>query len=169
DHRRTKAPDRRQARGSSIRRYSLKFVPMRPSPSGRTIVSSLKGIRYGRGVPGNRDCREGCPAGTTIRQQQSRERPMRKILLLAAASLALSTAAYAQTVKVSVTAIVEHPALDAVRDGVRDGLGEAGYKEGENLEFTYESAQGNTATAAQIAREFVGNNPNVIVPISTPS
>ncbi|WP_011582184.1 MULTISPECIES: ABC transporter substrate-binding protein [Chelativorans] len=93
---------------------------------------------------------------------------MRTILLLAAAGLALSTAAHAQTVKVSVTAIVEHPALDAVRDGVRDGLKEAGY-EGENLEFTYESAQGNAATAAQIAREFVGNNPDVIVPISTPS
>ena len=76
---------------------------------------------------------------------------MRTILLLAAAGLALSTAAHAQTVKVSVTAIVEHPALDAVRDGVRDGLKEAGY-EGENLEFTYESAQGNAATAAQIAR-----------------
>jgi len=94
---------------------------------------------------------------------------MRRILLLAAASLALSTVANAQNVKVSVTAIVEHPALDAVRDGVRDGLGEAGYKEGENLEFTYESAQGNTATAAQIAREFVGSGPDVIVPISTPS
>jgi len=93
---------------------------------------------------------------------------MRTILLLAAAGLALSTAAHAQTVKVSVTAIVEHPALDAVRDGVRDGLKEAGY-EGENLEFTYESAQGNAATAAQIAREFVGDNPDVIVPISTPS
>jgi len=94
---------------------------------------------------------------------------MRRILLIAATSLAMATAASAQTVKVSVTAIVEHPALDAVRDGVRDGLGEAGYKEGENLEFTYESAQGNPATAAQIAREFVGNSPNVIVPISTPS
>lgn len=94
---------------------------------------------------------------------------MRRILLTAAASLALMTAATAQTAKVSVTAIVEHPALDAVRDGVRDGLEEAGYKAGDNLEFTYESAQGNPATAAQIAREFVGNSPDVIVPISTPS
>ena len=94
---------------------------------------------------------------------------MRRILLTAAASLALMTAATAQTAKVSVTAIVEHPALDAVRDGVRDGLEEAGYKAGDNLQFTYESAQGNPATAAQIAREFVGNSPDVIVPISTPS
>lgn len=93
---------------------------------------------------------------------------MRKLLMIAAASLALSTAAFAQSAKVSVTSIVEHPALDAVRDGVRDGLEEAGYT-GENLEFTYESAQGNTATAAQIAREFAGSGPDVIVPISTPS
>lgn len=94
---------------------------------------------------------------------------MRRILLFAAASLAMATAAPAQTAKVSVTAIVEHPALDAVRDGVRDGLGEAGYKVGENLDFTYETAQGNAATAAQIAREFAGSGPDVIVPISTPS
>ena len=33
----------------------------------------------------------------------------------------------------------------------------------------YESAQGNPATAAQIARKFVGEAPDVIVPISTPS
>jgi putative ABC transport system substrate-binding protein len=35
--------------------------------------------------------------------------------------------------------------------------------------FVYESAQGNPATAAQIARQFAGDAPAVIVPISTPS
>lgn len=94
---------------------------------------------------------------------------MHKFLVLAAASLLVSGGAIAQTAKVAVTAIVEHPSLDAVRDGVRDGLTEAGYKEGENLDFTYESAQGNPATAAQIAREFAGNSPDVIVAIATPS
>ncbi|PCJ91830.1 MAG: ABC transporter permease [Hyphomicrobiales bacterium] len=85
------------------------------------------------------------------------------------ASTLLVGAVHAQSVKVSVTAIVEHPALDATRDGVRDALAEAGYKDGENLIFTYESAQGSPATAAQIARQFVGEEPDVIVPISTPS
>lgn len=95
---------------------------------------------------------------------------MRRYLVLAAASLLMSGSAIAQeAAKVAVTAIVEHPSLDAVRDGVRDGLIEAGYKEGENLEFIYESAQGNPATAAQIAREFAGSSPDVIVPIATPS
>ncbi len=68
-----------------------------------------------------------------------------------------------------MTAIVEHPALDAARDGVKEALEAAGYKEGENLTFLYESAQGNPATAAQIARQFAGEEPSVIVPISTPS
>lgn len=85
-----------------------------------------------------------------------------------AAGLSAGPAA-AEDVFVAVTAIVEHPALDACRDGVRDELAAAGFEEGKNLKFVYESAQGNPGTAAQIARKFVGENPDVIVPISTPS
>jgi putative ABC transport system substrate-binding protein len=91
------------------------------------------------------------------------------VVLALAAAAAFAVPASAQTVKVAVTAIVEHPALDAVRDGVKDALEAAGYKVGSNLVFTYKSAQGNPATAAQIARQFAGDAPSVIVPISTPS
>ncbi|TCU16537.1 ABC transporter substrate-binding protein [Rhizobium sullae] len=94
---------------------------------------------------------------------------MRLISLAVAATLALTLPAKADDVTVAVTAIVEHPALDAVRKGVQDTLAAAGYKEGENLTFLFESAQGNPATAAQIARQFAGEDPNIIVPISTPS
>ena len=76
------------------------------------------------------------------------------MLLLASAVLAPPLAA-AEMKTVAVTAIVEHPALDAARDGIREALAEAGWKEGENLAFSYESAQGNPATAAQIARKLV--------------
>ncbi|MDH3596111.1 MAG: ABC transporter substrate-binding protein [Rhodospirillales bacterium] len=81
----------------------------------------------------------------------------------------LAAPAAAQEATVATTAIVEHPALDAVRDGLRDELAAGGYEVGRNLTFLYESAQGNPATAAQIARKFVGEAPDVIVPISTPS
>lgn len=94
---------------------------------------------------------------------------MRNLFLALAASAAIALPAQAQDVTVAVTAIVEHPALDAARDGVRDALEAAGYKEGEGLTFIYQSAQGNPATAAQIARQFIGDAPDVIVPISTPS
>nr|PZN79231.1 MAG: ABC transporter permease [Pseudomonadota bacterium] len=89
---------------------------------------------------------------------------------VAAAPLGLVGPASAQDQKfVAVTAIVEHPALDATRDGVRDELIANGYEPGRNLRFVYESAQNNPTTAAQIARQFVGEGPDVIVPISTPS
>ncbi|MDQ2635198.1 MAG: ABC transporter permease, partial [Pseudomonadota bacterium] len=94
---------------------------------------------------------------------------MKSLLLALAASAALALPAQAEDVTVAVTAIVEHPALDATRDGVKDALEAAGYKEGEGLTFVYQSAQGNPATAAQIARQFIGEAPDVIVPISTPS
>ncbi|MBO0144468.1 ABC transporter substrate-binding protein [Agrobacterium sp. Ap1] len=94
---------------------------------------------------------------------------MRAFILALAAATTLAMPAKAADVTVAVTAIVEHPALDAARDGVKAALAEAGYKDGENLKFLYESAQGNPGTAAQIARQFVGEEPSVIVPISTPS
>jgi len=94
-------------------------------------------------------------------------------LALGACALALAalpfSLAHAQQKSVAVTAIVEHPALDAIRDGVKDGLKAAGFEEGKNLKWQYQSAQGNTGTAAQIARKFVGDQPDVIVAIATPS
>ena len=70
---------------------------------------------------------------------------------------------------VAITQIVEHPALDSAYEGVKDELAERGYVEGKNIRFIHESAQGNTGIAAQIARKFVGENPDVIVAIATPS
>lgn len=71
--------------------------------------------------------------------------------------------------KVAITAIVEHPALDSVRKGVIDELAREGYEQGKNIQIDFQSAQGNTATAGQIAKKFVGDNPDVIVAIATPS
>ncbi len=83
--------------------------------------------------------------------------------------IAFGTPAFAADAFVAVTAIVEHPALDACRDGIRDELKASGFEDGKNFKFTYESAQGNPGTAVQIAQKLVGETPTVIVPISTPS
>jgi len=88
---------------------------------------------------------------------------------VAAAMMLLAAPARAQQKSVAVTAIVEHPALDSVRDGVKDALKQAGFEAGKNLKWQYQSAQGNNGTAAQIARKFVGDRPDVIVAIATPS
>lgn len=89
---------------------------------------------------------------------------------LSALALALSANAAAAADKfVAVTAIVEHPSLDPVSAGLRDELKAAGFEAGKNLKFEYQSAQGNNSTAAQIARKYVGDRPDVIVAITTPS
>ena len=82
------------------------------------------------------------------------------------AALALAGAAHAQTVK--VLSIVDHPALDAIRDGVRAELKAEGYGD-DKLKWEYQSAQGTPGTAAQLARKFVGDKPAVIVAIATPA
>ena len=82
---------------------------------------------------------------------------------------AATDGAATETKTVAITAIVEHPALDDVRKGVIDELKDEGFTEGDNLEINFQSAQGNTATAGQISKQFVADDPDVIVAIATPS
>ncbi len=95
------------------------------------------------------------------------------ISLLVSASivllLSLSSVVQAAEKHVAITQIVEHPALDACRKGVKDELADAGFVVGKNLKWSFESAQGAPATAAQIAKKFAGENPDVVVGIATPS
>lgn len=94
-------------------------------------------------------------------------------LISAVASAAVlffaGSAIASETTSVLVTAIVEHPALNDVRDGVKDALKDAGFEAGKNLKWEFQSAQGNNAIAAQIARKYVGERADVIVAIATPS
>jgi len=90
-------------------------------------------------------------------------------LALGAAVLGVFAQAPVFAQSVAVTSIVEHPALDSVRDGVKQALAAAGYTEAKGLKWQFQTAQGNTAIAAQIARKFVGDKPDVIVAIATPS
>ncbi|MEG9482291.1 ABC transporter substrate-binding protein [Mannheimia sp. HC-2023] len=94
----------------------------------------------------------------------------RKTLLVAVLS-AFSITAFSQDKiqNVAITAIVDHPALDSIRKGVIEELEREGFVDGKNIKIDYQSAQGSTATAAQIARKFVGDKADIIIPITTPS
>ncbi len=70
---------------------------------------------------------------------------------------------------IAITQTVEHPALDAERAGITLALNKAGFIDGKNIQIVYQCAQGNQATAIQIAQHFAGLNPKVVVAISTPS
>lgn len=74
-----------------------------------------------------------------------------------------------QMVKLGITQIVEHPALDQVRKGIVDALAANGYQEGKGLSIDWKSAQGSFDTAMSIAQKYVGDKQDMIVAISTPS
>ena len=93
----------------------------------------------------------------------------RIITTLVVSALASINLAYADKAFVAVSSIVEHPALDAVRDGIIAGLADAGYTEGNNLTFKFQTAQGKPDIAAQIARQYVSESPDVLVGIATPT
>lgn len=67
---------------------------------------------------------------------------------------------------IAITQIVPHPSLDKIRAGVEDTLKK---KLGDNVEIIYQNANGNIATATQIAHYFSSLKPNAIVSITTPS
>lgn len=92
---------------------------------------------------------------------------MKQSLLFIAAmlTLALPSAALAADYSVSFNQIVEHPALDALRQGVKDELA------ARKLTVTYHDhiAQGNIATANLIAKQIRDEHPDVVVGIATPT
>ena len=107
-----------------------------------------------------------------VEKGQNRMFTLRQLALVVTGSalmLGAGSAIASETKFVAVTAIVDHQALNDVRDGVKDALQAAGFEAGKNLKWEYQSAQGNTAIAAQIARKYVGDKPDVIVAIATPS
>ncbi len=69
---------------------------------------------------------------------------------------------------VAVTSIIEHTDLDAVRDGIRDGLTTAGFVPGESLNFHYESADADAAKAADIAERMAASSADVVVALTEP-
>ena len=93
----------------------------------------------------------------------------RFLALLAAVLVTALPNAYAQHKRIAVTMIVEVPQLLDVKRGLIEELARLGYKEGQNLLLDYSHAAGSFPTQQQIAKKIVGDNPDLIVPITTPS
>ena len=74
-----------------------------------------------------------------------------------------------ENVKIGITQLVQHPALDSAREGFIEGLKEKGYEEGKNIVIDYQNAQGDAATSQTIAQKFVSEKKDLILAIATPA
>jgi putative tryptophan/tyrosine transport system substrate-binding protein len=70
---------------------------------------------------------------------------------------------------IGVNQIVEHASLDAAFEGFKKGLADNGIKEGDNVTFDVQYAQGDMNNSNTIANNFVGDKVDLIFANSTPS
>jgi len=71
--------------------------------------------------------------------------------------------------KIGISQIVTHPALDATREGIIEGLAEKGYVVDDNIEIDYQNSEGDMTLVASIAQKFVSDKVDLIVAIATPN
>ncbi|GMO46388.1 MAG: ABC transporter substrate-binding protein [Termitinemataceae bacterium] len=87
-------------------------------------------------------------------------------VMMALAVFSLLTAcSKTEEVNIGISKIVQHVALDAVEQGIVDGLDAKGVK----ANFDLQNANGDMSTAAQIAGKFKAEKVNVAVGIATPT
>ena len=82
--------------------------------------------------------------------------------------LAQSAPQPGKTYRVGFSQLVDHPALNATRQGFIDGLKAAGFEVGKNLVFDYQNAQGDATNARNIAEKFLADKVDLIAPCATP-
>ena len=96
---------------------------------------------------------------------------MKKTALLFLTVLLLSTGLYANgqkdddTLLIGISQFVQHPALDAVSQGIMDEMTALGY----TAEFDYQNANADVGTTKQIASLFKAKKMDMVVGVATPS
>ena len=74
-----------------------------------------------------------------------------------------------KSAKIGIIQYATHPSLDNCYTGLIQGLEEAGYKEGENLEIEFQNAQGEMSNSDLIAKNMVSKKYDMVVGIATPA
>lgn len=90
------------------------------------------------------------------------------IMLLSTIFTACSTTTSSnEMIKIGISQLVEHPALDSAREGFIEALKEAGYEDGKNIKIDFQNAQNDITNAQTIARKFVDEKVDMILAIAT--
>jgi putative ABC transport system substrate-binding protein len=87
----------------------------------------------------------------------------------ASPSSSASASAPEKSYKIAISQIVEHPSLDATREGFLAALKDAGLVEGTNLTVDFNSAQNDMSNNTSIAQKIASDKNDLILAITTPS
>lgn len=91
------------------------------------------------------------------------------LVVLFSISLTACSTTSDKVVKIGISQLVQHPALDSACEGFIEALKEAGYEEGKNIKIDMQNAQGDVTNAQTIARKFADEKVDMILAIATPA
>ena len=75
----------------------------------------------------------------------------------------------AEPITIGIIQMVEHPSLDTIREACIAKLAELGYVDGENIVIDYQNGQGDATNLKTISQQFVANEYDLIIAITTPA
>lgn len=70
--------------------------------------------------------------------------------------------------EVAIIQYVEHTSLNTIKDAFDEQMEALGYKEGENIKYTFKNSQGDMNTAPSIIQDFKSSKKDCVVAIATP-
>lgn len=112
----------------------------------------------------------GCGGGSSSTTSAGATSPSAGPTTTAASTAAPTTLGSSDKVwKIGISYLVQHPALDLTRQGVKDALTAAGYVEGKNVTYQEMNAQGDPNNGLTIAQSLVNSDVDAIVAQTTPS
>lgn len=75
----------------------------------------------------------------------------------------------AKVFKVGIVQPISHPGIDVVRDGIVAGFESSGYKNGKNIIFDFQNANGDANVGQSIAQKYANGDYDLFIPIGTQS
>ncbi|MCH4239149.1 MAG: ABC transporter substrate-binding protein [Oscillospiraceae bacterium] len=84
------------------------------------------------------------------------------------ASGSMASGASAKKYTIGVAQYMTHPAMDASLKGFKEGMAAAGYKEGDNVTYNVQNAQGDQSNCVTVANTMASKKPDLILAIATP-
>src|SRR5690606_13059460 len=121
----------------------------------------------GSGRPAWSPLQKPCGTIQTGESQVKRFASLLSVLLLL--SIVVAACGSGEEYRIAISQIVEHPSLDATRQGFLDALKDAGIVEGENLKVDYNNAQGEPSNNISIAQKIASEKNDLVLAIATPS
>lgn len=91
------------------------------------------------------------------------------LMLLTVFNPAKQKAKAEENYSIAIIQLVSHPSLDSIVEGIYEGLEARGYVEGENLTVNFQNAEGDLNLLSTIAQQVVSEQPNLIIPVATPT